>query len=195
MIASQFSDLPHSREVAVIINVSTKTVTTLALLSTLRYARIPVVLIDCESWDGSFEWFRELMATHDFCLIQAKLKQHGETLDWIFQGVSAERILLVDSDVELLNSEMLSTMRAMLDSDPRLYGSGHVHKARWLDRHYCTDLVLAPGIGYYMERPWIPFALVRTKPIRLALSHGHSFMHGLVLNDVPQLPLVSRLLS
>jgi len=188
------SDLPRVPEIAVIINAGTKYVTTLALLSTLRYAQIPALVIDCESRDGSFDWFRALMAGHAFWFTQAKLKQHGETLDWIFNGVSAERILLVDSDVELLNAEMLSRMRAMLDSEPRLYGSGHVHKARWLERHYCTDFVLAPGIGYYMERPWIPFALFRTEPIRDALSNARSFMHRLVLNDVPQLPLVSRVL-
>ena len=193
-VISDLTDLPHAPEVATIINVSTKYVATLALLSTLRYARIPTVVIDCESRDGSFDWFSSLMTDHEFYLVQAKLRQHGETLDWIFDRIAADRVLLVDSDVELLNDEMLSNMRAMVERSPLVYGAGYLHTARWLERHYCSDLVIAKGIGYYMQRPWIPFTLLRVAPIRAALSQGQSFMHRLALNDVPHFPLISRIL-
>ena len=193
MVISDIAEV-EGPEVATIINAGTKYLATLALLSTLRYAQIPTIIIDCESKDGSFAWFRSLIRQYDFYLIQAQLKPHGETLDWIFKRVSADRVLLVDSDVEVLNNEMLSSMRTKLLHSPSVYGSGCLHTARWLTAHYCTDLAIAKGIGYYMERPWIPFTLLRVAPVRTALSEGRSFMHRLVLNDVPQMPLISRAL-
>src|SRR2546430_2305815 len=51
------SDLPSVPELAVIINVQTKHVSTLALLSTLRHLELPTVVIDCESQDGTFDCF------------------------------------------------------------------------------------------------------------------------------------------
>ena len=60
MFINNLSDLPRSRERAVIINVGTKIVSPLALLSTLRYAGMPVLLIDCESKDGSLDHFIKL---------------------------------------------------------------------------------------------------------------------------------------
>jgi hypothetical protein len=194
MVLSDLTEIPPAPEVAVIINVGTKYVTTLALLSALRYTKMPVVVLDCESRDGSYEWFVGLLREHNFHLMRAKLRQHGETLDWIFRGIRAERILLVDSDVEVLNAEMISRMRAMLDRSPRAYGSGYLHPAHWLEYHYWTDLPLAPGIGYYMTRPWSPFALFRAEPVRTALGNGRSFMHRLVENEFPSWPLLSRLM-
>lgn len=197
MVISHLSDLGSETpipEIAVIINVGTKYVATLALLSTLRYAKIPTVLIDCESADGSLEWFGKLMDVHDFHLLSAPLRQHGETLDRIFKEVEADRVLLVDSDAEMLNDTMIVQMRDMLNNLPGSYGAGYLHPAHWLERHYFSGLPIAAGIGYYMERPWIPFTLLRVEPIRMALSRGRSFMHRLVRNDVAQSTLLSRVL-
>lgn len=194
MVLNDLTELPSLPELAIVINVGTKYVTTLALLSALRYTQMPVVVIDCASRDGSYDWFAELQLQHDFYLMQWPLRQHGETLDRIFRTARAERVLLVDSDVEVLNMEMISRMRSMLEASPKVYGSGYLHPAHWLEYHYWTDLPLAPGIGYYMERPWIPFTLLRVEPIRIAFGHGRSFMHRLVLNDFPSLPFVSRVL-
>src|SRR5215813_3240073 len=94
------SDLPSIPELAVIINVQTKYVSTLALLSTLRHLKISTIVIDCESQDRSFEWFRSLQASYTFHLMRAPRQQHGAMLDWIFQNAKSDRILLVDSDVE-----------------------------------------------------------------------------------------------
>jgi len=194
MRVDNLSELPPAPEVAVIINVGTKYVTTLALLSALRYVRVPVVLIDCESRDGSYAWFERMLQDHDFHLMAAPLRQHGETLDRIFRQVRAERVLLVDSDIEVLNEEMISRMRRMLDSGAACYGSGYLHPAHWLEYHYWTDLPIATGIGYYMARPWIPFTLLRVEPVRAAMAAGRSFMHRLVQNEFPAIPPLSRLL-
>ena len=194
MIVSDLTEVPPAPEIAIIINVATKYVTTLALLSTLRHARLPTIVLDCESADGSFDWFKGLLHHHEFYLMPAKLRQHGQTLDTVFQKVWAERVLVVDSDVEVLNGEMISHMRSMLQASSRAYGSGYLHPAHWLEYHYWTDLPLAPGIGYYMERMWIPFALLRVEPVRVALGRNRSFMHRLVLNDCPWSGFLSRML-
>jgi hypothetical protein len=194
MRIDDLAQLPDTAEIAVIINAGTKHVATLALLSTLRYARIPTTLIDCQSKDGSMAWFDTLSRDYDFHLMSAALRQHGETLDWIFSRVRAERVLLVDSDAELLNDEMIFRMREMIHASTQVYGSGYLHPGHWLEYHYWTNLPIARGIGYYMSRPWIPFTLLRVDAVRSALQQGRSFMHRLVLNDVPQVPILSRLL-
>ena len=194
MVISDLQDLPLVPERAVIINAGTKCASTLALLSTLRHVRTPVLMIDCESKDGSAEWFRTLMQRHAFDLMTATLRPHGETLDWLFARIPAERVLLVDSDVEVLSAEMLGRMRSLLVSSDDLYGAGYLHPPAWLERHYGTDWPLASGIGYYMERMWIPFVLLRVSPIQEALRRGSSFMHRVVLNDAAPSSLLSGLL-
>src|ERR1051325_5562488 len=186
-------DLPSVPELAVIINVQTKHVSTLALLSTLRHLELPTVVIDCESQDGSFDWFRSLQLEHDFHLIRAPRRPHGVALDWIFQNTTAGPILLVDSDVEVINREMFELMRIRLNGG-NVYGSGFLQQGRWLETHYGTDQPLAPGIGFYASRPWIPFSMFCVEPIRRALHAGVSFKHELVLNDFPRLPILSGLL-
>jgi len=66
MVISDLSGLPKTAETAVIINAGTKYVTTLALLSTLRHAQVPTIVLDCASQDGSFGWFEHLLADHEF---------------------------------------------------------------------------------------------------------------------------------
>jgi len=187
------SDLRSVPELAVIINVQTKYVSSLALLSSIRHINIPTLMIDCESQDGSFEWFRSLQRDFSFHLVREPRRPHGAALDWIFQSTQADRILLVDSDIEVLNREMFELMRARL-RDERTYGAGYLQKGSWFETHYGTDRPLSPGIGFYKTRPWIPFALLRVGPVRTALAAGASFMHRLELNDLPQVPAISRLL-
>ncbi len=194
MIISNIADLQPAKEAAIIINAETKYVTTLALLSALRHVRVPTLVIDCDSRDGSFTWFENLMKHYDFELMSASLRPHGETLDWILRGIPADRVLLVDSDVEVLNETMLTQMRAMLETNGELYGSGFLQPGHWLRRHYFTGLDLESGIGYYAERPWIPFALLNVRSVRHALSQGATFMHELVLNDFAKSRFLSRLM-
>ena len=118
----------------------------------------------------------------------------GETLDRIFHAAAAERVLLVDSDVELIAGEMVENIRAMLEQNERMYGSGSLHRAEWFKFLYPTDLPIASGIAYFMERPWMPFTLLRVHQVRLALAKGRSFNYRLVRNEFPSIPPLSRLL-
>ncbi len=185
--------LPPVSELAVIINVQTKYISSLALLSAIRHIHIPVLVMDCESQDGSFDWFSGLQRDHSFYLIRAPRRPHGTALDWLFQNAQADSILLIDSDIEVLNKEMFEFMRARLQDD-RPYGAGYLQPGEWFKTHYGTDQHAESGIGFYMTRPWIPFALLRVEPVREALVAGASFMHRLVLNDLPQVPAIGRLL-
>lgn len=194
MILEQLKDLPSFPEVAVIINAGTREVATLALMSTLRHGHLPVLLIDCDSGDdSSFKWFETLQYHHNFYLMRAPLRKHGRTLDWIFTEITSDSILLVDSDVDLLNSNLLDQMRvAIRPAD--VFGSGYLHPAQWLQHHYDTNIPLAEGIGYYPARPWIPFTMLKVAPVRQCLVTGHSFMHQLVRNEFISIPALSRIL-
>ena len=181
-----FSDLSSCGERAVIINAGTKVAATLALMSALRHAGMPVLVIDCERGDGSPGHFIRLMKTLPFDLLSAPLRKHGETLDWLFAEIPAEKVMLIDSDVEILDSEIVRFMRIFID-EPNVFGSGFVHGPCWIQAH--------PGIGYYQERMWISFTLLKTAPVRSALESGRSFRDRIVYNDFVPSRLLSRLLA
>jgi hypothetical protein len=172
------SQLAPSPEQAVIINVGTRLPTTLALLSALRHAGMPVLMVDCESKDGSVEWFSSLMREHAFDLLRAPLRKHGHTLDWLFAHVRCDKLLLVDSDVELLGPDILGFMRQFID-DARTFGAGFIDGPGFLvgERGFLHN-------AYYHERPWIPLAMLKVPLVREALAQGCSLADKVVLNDV-----------
>ena len=178
MRINHIEDLPWIEDRAVIINCGTKEVSTLALLSTLRYAGVPILLIDCESRDGSLEHFLNLMTRLDFDVLSAPLRGHGITLDWLFGAIKAEKILLVDSDVEILDATIFRFMREFID-EPSAFGAGFVNGPTWID-----DLPGDPLDGAYLqERPWMPLTLLKVKFIREALAAGISFSARTIYND------------
>jgi len=176
-------------EQAVIINVSTREVSTLALASALRYSGMPVLLIDCEvpgSNDGSFEHFSKLQAGFDFDLLKAPLRQHSAALDWIFSEIPAAKIVLIDSDVEILDRGIFDLMHECID-DERVFGSGFVEGPNWMN-----DRDGFESHGLFEERMWIPLTMLKVKPVREALATGHSFKEKQVFNDFAASPLLSR---
>lgn len=188
MLIESLSQLEDHNERALIINVGTRNVSTLALVSTLRYSGFPVLMIDCEAPvnDGSFEHFRQLMDRFEFDLMRAPLRRHSAALDIIFKEIPTERVLLVDSDVEILNSDYFPLMRQFLDRE-EVFGSGFVEGPNWMRwqkgilRH-----------GYFEERMWIPLTLLKTEKVRAALAKGHSFAERLVYNDFAASRQLSR---
>ena len=79
---------PLRSEQAIIINVGTRDISTLALASALRYSGMPVLLIDCEvpsSDDGSFRHFSNLQSRVRFFDLRAPLWRHTAANDWIFK--------------------------------------------------------------------------------------------------------------
>jgi len=179
-------DLRSSEARAVIINAGTKLATTLALLSALRYAGMPVLLIDCESKDGSLEHFSRMLARHEFDLLSAPLRSHGATLDWLFGVIPAEKVLLVDSDVEILNGDILRFMNKFIDDDVT-FGCGFVNGPFWLK----DQAGILEG-AYYQERPFLPLTMLKVRHVREALQHGRSFESRIIYNDFSPSSRVSR---
>lgn len=178
MLIKTIEDLGPMPELAVIINCSTRNVSTLALLAALRYAQMPVVLIDCESTDGSYEHFLDLSNKYDFHLLQAPLLPHGKALDKLFQNVLVDKVLLIDSDLEILSSEIIDFMRKYIEH-PACFGAGFVQDLISMD---APKLSLYDG-AYYQERPWIPLTMLKTSEIRRALSAGQSFAAVTIYNE------------
>ena len=123
MIVSRLVDLPAQPARAIIINCSTKVVSTLALMSVLRHANMPVLLIDCASRDGSWAWFSALAKQHTFDLLAMPLRPHGKTLDRIFCESQDAALLLVDSDLEILRGDIMLKMARMM-ADSSMCGGG-----------------------------------------------------------------------
>lgn len=192
MIFKSIGDLPHAEERAVIINVGTKDVSTLALMAALRHARMPVLLIDCEykgGADGSLEHFTRLHAEHGFDLLSAPLKKHGHALDWLFANIPADKVLLVDSDLEILGPEIVDLARTLIDGSldgETVFGAGFTHGPSWMHDH--------PNVGWYQERMWIPFTFLRVDRVREALAAGRSFIDRWVPNDFA-VGFIARLLA
>ena len=173
------SDLSAATNQAVIINVGTKLVATLALMSALRYAAMPVLLIDCESADGSLEHFTNLQQAYDFDLLSVPLKPHGQTLDWIFQNIPAEHVLLIDSDLEITSSEIVLMMKDFITDDVT-FGCGFVHGPYWLTDEFPY---IPSGMSLYQERPYIPLTMLKTSLVREAIGSGYSFVIRSIWND------------
>ena len=191
MLIESLSQLGDHKERALIINVGTRRVSTLALLSALRYSGMPVLMIDCKAPvnDGSFEHFCSLMDRFEFDLMQAPLRRHSAALDIIFKEVPAQRVLLVDSDVEILNADYFPLMRQFLDREG-VFGSGFVEGPNWM--RWQTGVLKH---AYFEERMWIPLTLLKTAAVREAVEKGYSFAERLEYNDFAVSRQLSRILA
>jgi hypothetical protein len=183
MVVKNISELTPVRQRGIIINHNTKSFTLLSLLSALRYAKIPILLIDC-STDDSFEYFKCKMDQYEFDLLQAPLKVHGVTLDWIFSEIKDEQLILIDSDVEILNDELFLFFDKY-SNHPGIFGAGFVHGHDFLrDGFKETDFYNA----LFFERPFIPVVMFKTSFIKEALSNNISFAAVLEDNQFTQFP-------
>lgn len=166
--------LPYKSSRAVIINCSTKLFSILALASVLKNTDLNILVVDCESNDGSFDHFLKIKKIYGerVELIKLPLKPHGLTLDFIFNGVDSDYLLLVDSDLEVLTPNIYNEMlnRLVLEN---AYGSGLIHAGEWMKKN---EHGVADGTTYFMERMWIPLTLLNTKKIREVLQRGGSFL-------------------
>jgi glycosyltransferase involved in cell wall biosynthesis len=180
--------MPARSAEVVIINCSTRELTTLALLSALRHGGLPVTVIDCESTDGSVEFFRRLQQQMSFNLAQLPLRRHGVTLDRIFSEASQDALLLLDSDAEILDPRLVPSMLEALG--PGTYGSGFLHAGEWLSApHHGGE-----HKGWYAERMWIPCVMLDAAAVAEALTAGQSFRQRVIGNEMTQWPWLSQLL-
>jgi glycosyltransferase involved in cell wall biosynthesis len=189
MIVTSIGALPPTLQRAIIINCSTKMVTTLALMSALRHVNMPILLIDCESTDGSWAWFNALATRFSFDLLQLPLKPHGVTLDRIFNESRDERLLLIDSDLEILSSDVVVRIDEAIKTNSA-YGAGFLHVGGDMAANGQTAI----GVGRYIDRMWIPFTLLKVAEIKRVLSRGATFMHSRHYLEFPWHHGLSKLL-
>jgi hypothetical protein len=187
------AQLPSLKRLAVIINCGTKWVSTLAVASIRKAGELPILIIDCESRDGSFDHFTYIAKKYgiDFFWLGWPLRKHGLTLDRLFREAHAEQILLVDSDVELRDPALLAEVFHALDRDPDAYGAGFLHGPEWLG----SEHGLPPQIGRYAARMWIPFVALRTAAIKGALEQSASFAQRREFLEIEGYPSISHWLA
>lgn len=167
-------ELVGSKQLAVIVNCGTKWFTSLAVASFLRHSAAPVLIIDCESTDGSLEHFAHCFSKAPgtvYCL-RLPLKAHGDTLDSVFGNLEARQVFLVDSDLEITNGRIIGAMQQALDSNPAAYGAGLLQQGGWMVPPYHN---FPPDTAWYHERMWVPLVLLRVGRVRGALTAGESF--------------------
>lgn len=189
----RLSRLPAMPNLAVIINCGTRWVSTLALVSLRARSDWPILVIDCESKDGSRAHFEQLSRRHGlhFHWLDWPLRPHGRTLDRLFDEVPAGQVLLVDSDVEIRDAAVLAAMQESLAADPSAYGAGFLHGPEWMGEAHG----LPPHVGWYAQRMWIPLVLLRTAAIREARAVGESFLQRREFREIAGHPGLSRALG
>lgn len=169
----------------------TDLVTTLALSSLRRHApAVPLRLVNCDPTEDSRAYFATLATDMDFEVVETPVRPHGQALDDLFSNEAAALTLLLDSDAEVLNPDLVPRSVAAF-MDDRVFGAGFVHGPGWLgERQGQPD-----HVAYYQERAWLPFVIFRTAMVQEALVAGHSFSSFTLYNDVAVSRGLSRLLA
>lgn len=193
IVISDLSQLPAADTCAVIINCGTKWVATFALLSATKNTNAPVLVVNCESKDGSRRHFETLSVEHKlaFHWLDWPLRPHPIALDQLFREIPASSVLLVDSDVEIRTPLLYEAMQSALAHHPDAYGAGFLHGPEWLGAEHG----LRPFAGYYAERMWIPLVMLRVAVVREALAQGASFRNRRPFFEFPAHPWLSQLVS
>tara|TARA_X000001036_G_scaffold368904_1_gene354736 strand:+ start:131 stop:838 length:708 start_codon:yes stop_codon:yes gene_type:complete len=125
-------------------------------------------------------------------LCELPLKAHGATLDDLFIKISVPEILLLDSDVEILDGRIFPPIVAGLADNEDAYGAGLLQEGNWM---VPPDHVYEEGVAWYFERMWIPLVLLRRSRVFSALMAGGSFVAHRDFLELPNWPRLSRLLG
>lgn len=180
-----------SGTVAVVINVGTDLVATLALASLRRHAPdIPVRLINCDASTESREHFDGLRRGWGFQVVEQATSSHGRALDELFEASPPDLVLLLDSDAEVLSPNVVPRCLSYFDN-PKVFGAGFTNGPGWLG----PDEGHGERVCYYQERPWMPFVVLRTVMVKEALRADCTFQDFTVYNDVAVSQRLSRLLA
>lgn len=162
--------LPLTEARAAVINVDTDVAAALALGSIHKHTSLPAVLVNCAPTDHSRAVFRKLQDRWGFDIVEQPLRSHGKTLDWLFEDPGADKVLLLDSDAEVLDGMWVAQMLRYLDRR-KVFGAGFVKHAN------------LTGSVYVPERPYSPCMMLRTRDVQQAREAGISFEMRIVYND------------
>ena len=182
MKVATLAELPAEEARAVVINVGTDLTATLALASIRFRTSLPALLVSCDPTLESAARFDRLMRKWEFDVIERPVRSHGETLDWLFSGIRADKVLLVDSDAELRDPAWVDRILGYVDH-PLVFGAGFVH------RPVIKPHTLNP------EHAYTPCLLLRAADVREALRAGATFRFHIVYNDFRFNRRVARVLA
>lgn len=172
MIYSSLEEIPYSQFRVIIINVGTRFVTTLSLLSAINKAKLPVLLIDCKYKDkDDYKYWTKLHDMFSFDLLSLPLNNHEFTLDRIFSALNADYVLLQDSDLVLHDGSIVDYMKENI-INPKVFGVGFRHGGFNIQANKDFE---GKKDAYYEERMWIPFVMLKVECIKESLNNGKSF--------------------
>ena len=192
-VIARLEDHPRTDCLAVVINCGTKWVSSLAVVSLLRNTSAPVLVINCESRDGSDRHFTRFASNNGlgFSWLEWPLRPHADALDGLFRAVPSSTVLLCDSDVEVRTRTVYDALCTSLEGNAGAYGAGFLHGPAWLG----PEQGWPDHVAYYAARMWIPFVMLRTEVIRSALSAHASFAAQRLSNEFPQHQKLGRALG
>ncbi len=190
VLISSLQQLETSPRRTIVINVNTDLVATRAVLSAIDVVGDPVLLVNCDPTDSGRRTFESLATRYRFDTIEAPVRDHGTTLDWLFSSLRDDLLLLLDSDAEILDASFVARVRAAFEH-PRVFGAGFT-----LGAFYLTEEWHAPERMFLqVERPWMACVMFRRSPVHDALDAGYSFHHRFLPNEVAVSPRLSRFLA
>ena len=174
----------------VVINVGTDLLATVAVASAVRHADMPVLLVNCEPSSESRSWFESLQQQLSFDVMERPRTTHGAALDELFHSLDDDIILFLDSDAEIVSADLTASMLAHFQN-PLVFGAGWVEGPAWLPENHGV----LRQTGYYQQRMWMPYVLLRSEQVRQALAAGNSFDQNVKWNEVAWSPRLSNHMS
>jgi hypothetical protein len=154
---------------AVVVNLQTDHATTLAVASLrLHAAEARVLVVDLRPTEAGRAYFDHMAAEWDFDVLDSYDRPHGDVLDEVVPRARADEVLLFDSDAELLDPNLVPTLREAVDA-PDVYAAGYQQRGAPLLPSYPGPATrLAP-------RPWPVCLMLDGEAVRIACEEGASF--------------------
>ncbi|MGL5001667.1 MAG: hypothetical protein ACRDAM_01875 [Casimicrobium sp.] len=157
LLIATLEELSEVDTIGIVIGIDTRIFTTLAVVSSAHHLRIPLLLIDGYSNDGSLETLRELDLPVESWLIRMERRVHGVLIDKLVRELRSKRVLLIDSDVEVKTPAAFEAMTVAMDScasdRDNIYAAGCSHGDHSMENDGMPHV-------WFPRRPWIPFTLL-----------------------------------
>jgi hypothetical protein len=185
------SDVPFAPMIGVIVSLNTRVFTTLAVASAARYLGIPLLIVECESTDGSYETLSRLVLPTQAWIVRSPKQIHGVLIDRLMRELKSTRVVLIDSDVEVRDAIAFRAMQAAMDV--AVAGEDVTYAAGWAHGDHDMSNDTMPH-AWFPRRPWIPFALFDRRICAELIAVGCSFEATEVGNELP-VPVLARLLA
>jgi hypothetical protein len=181
-LISTLDELPSLETLGLVIGIDTRIFTTLAVASAARHLPIPLLIVDGYSNDGSFEALRELDLPVESWLIRMERRIHGVFIDKFVRELKTERLLLIDSDVEVEASTafnaMTTALSAAIAEGNDAFAAGCSHGDHTMENDGMPH-------AWFSRRPWIPFVLLDRARCAALLDAGATFEVKFVGNELP----------